>query len=124
LFPTKKPTLKKIILCLACLSANASAFAAGLTCYEDPRTNAHQCFDPKQVQEKGGIRVTSLYTGGPNGVSKTNFTINTNCGTGVTHLKDRLGVSFAGGDGNETKAIRSLRTWMCEAELQGKKGKK
>ena len=114
--------MKKLVLWLASISACATASA--LACYEDPRTNAYQCFDAKQVQEKGGIRIASLYTGGPNGVTKTSFTIHTNCGTGVTHLKDRQGVSFAGGDGNETKAIRSLRSWMCEADLQGKKAQK
>ena len=96
-----------------------NVFAGSLACYEDPRTNAHQCFDEKQVREKDGIRIASLYMGGPNGVEKTSFTLNVNCKTEVVHLKDRQGVSFAGGNGSETVAVRALRKWMCDAKPMG-----
>lgn len=116
--------MKKIFLFMAALLACLSASAVPLTCYENPRTNAQQCFDARQVREKDGIRIATLYTGGPNGVDKTNFTINVNCATSVVHLKDRQGVSFAGGYGNETEALRSLKTWVCEAKPRlGKSGK-
>lgn len=97
------------------------AMASSLSCYEDPSTNAHQCIDLKQIKEKNGIRFTPFYTGGPNGVRKTSFTLHVNCATNVTHLKDYQGVSFAGGDGDETRAIRSLRTWICDEKIASKK---
>lgn len=114
----------KTTIAAAALLAGLSTSAASLSCYEDPRTNAYQCFDAKQVREKDGIRIAALYTGGPNGVDKTNFTLNVNCATQVVHLKDRQGVSFAGGYGSETKALRSLRTWVCEATPTRAKNKK
>lgn len=114
----------RILVLTVALFSSASVSAAALTCYENETTNAHQCFDPKQVQEKDGIRVTTLYTGGPNGVTKTNFTMNVNCATLVTHLKDRQGVSFAGSNNGEAGASRSLSSWICEATPQGSKRKK
>lgn len=95
--------------------------AAQLLCYSDPRTDATQCFDPKQVREKDGIRYTDYYAGGPKSIDKTSFTIHVNCSTNVIHMKDRKGVSFAGGSGSATEASRSLRTWICEAKPIGAK---
>ncbi len=57
-----------------------------------------------------------MYTGGPNGVKKTQFTIHVNCKTDVVHLKDRAGVSFAGGYSSQTPAVRALYGWMCAAK--------
>jgi len=108
----------KKITALCGLFACTASYAGDLACYQDPRTDAAQCIDGKNIREKNGIRSSPLYIGGPNGVRKTNFTMHTNCNTGVTHLKDRDGVSFAGGDGNETRSLRALRTWMCEAKLK------
>lgn len=120
----KGENMKKIVIAIAALQACGILSAAALTCYEEPRTNAYQCFDKKQVREKDGIRSATLYTGGPNGVDKTSFTINVNCGTQIVHLKDRQGVSFAGGYGSETEALKSLRTWICEAKPITATGKK
>ena len=106
-----KTIISAIILVLA-----ASQSMAELSCYEDPKTNARQCFNEKRVAEINGIRITDLYTGGPNSVDKTGFTLHVNCASQVVHIKDRQGVSFAGGNGSETKAIRNLRTWICEAK--------
>lgn len=100
------------------MTANATVM---LDCYEDPRTNAHQCVAPSQVFEKNGIRYSDLYTGGPNQIIKTNFSVHVNCGTNALHLKDKSGVSFAGGSGSETKASQSLRNSICGAKV--KKGK-
>ena len=79
-----------------------------LTCYTDPRTDAMQCIDTKRVRERDGIRMTPLYTGGPNNVEATSFSVHVNCKTNVLHLKDRNGVSFAGSSGSETRATRAL----------------
>jgi len=78
------------------------------------------CLDLHQVRERDGIRYARLYTGGPNGVRGTNFSVHSNCATGVVHLKDRDGVSFAGGTGNETAAIRMLREMLCSASVRKK----
>jgi len=93
------------------------ANAADVRCYQDPRTDAMQCIDFKTVRQVDGIRIADLYTGGPNRVRPTGFTMHANCNTGVVHLKDRDGVSFAGGKGNETQAIISLREWACSLIL-------
>jgi len=117
--------MKKLIL-LASLAASASsAWSIPLQCTEDQRTNAMQCVAPSEVRiSKESIRYAPLYTGGPNQMKKTNFSVHTNCATGVTHLKDRAGVSFSGGDGNETRAIRELRGIICAATIKGAKSAK
>ena len=103
------------------LGAAIAAFAGGagaveVRCAENKTTNAMQCVGPSEVREDArGVRYAPLYTGGPNQIRKTTFTIHTNCKTGITHLKDRDGVSFAGGDGSETPALRDLRAVLCEA---------
>lgn len=106
---------------LAALAIAPSAFAANVQCYENPRTNAMQCVAPTEVRERDGIRFSPLYMGGPNNIRKTSFTIHTNCKTGVTHLKDADGVSFAGGYGSETKALETLRGVVCTAPIKGKR---
>lgn len=98
------------------LGALSPAIAVEVQCYENPATNAMQCVAPSQVREKNGIRFAPLYSGGPNRIKETGFTIHVNCTTGVAHLKDRDGVSFAGGSGNETPAIRQLRSIVCAAK--------
>lgn len=102
------------IVFLICFSANATK----VSCYQDPRTDALQCIDETAVRQTNGVRSTALYTGGPNNVRKTSYTINVNCKTEVTHLKDRDGVSFAGGYGNETEAILDLRQKVCAAKVR------
>ena len=107
--------MRNTAFCAIGLFALQAASAAKLTCYQDPRTDAMQCIDAKRVKEREGIRMTPLYTGGPNNVEATSFSIHVNCGTNVFHLKDRNGVSFAGGSGSETKASRALRDRVCTA---------
>ena len=68
--------------------------------------------------ERDGIRYAPLYMGGPKGVRKTPYTLAVECASGITHLKDRDGVSFAGSD-TGTRALRSLRGSMCEAKVKG-----
>lgn len=96
------------------------AMASSLSCYEDPRTNAHTCYNKAKLREKDGIRQSPLYSGGPNGVRDTGMSIHVNCKTGVVHLKDREGVSFAGGYGNETPAVSSLKGWICGEKITRK----
>lgn len=96
------------------------AHAQKLSCYEDPRTNANTCYSPSKLRETNGIRHSPLYTGGPNGVRDTGMSIHINCATKVVHLKDRDGVSFAGGKGNETPAVRSLSKWICAESIPKK----
>jgi hypothetical protein len=106
------------------LLAPSLAHAIELTCAEDKTTNGHFCFSEKDLRESNGIRTAPLYTGGPNGVSKTQYHIAANCSTGVMHLKDRQGVSFAGsGPGEGTTQSRQLRRYVCEANLPVSKKK-
>lgn len=112
-------------LCTALLAAAGCmpALAVALQCSENKVTNAMQCVAPSEVRATSieNVRFAPLYMGGPNNVRKTAFTVHTNCKTGVTHLKDRDGVSFGGGDGNETQAVRELRAIVCEAPVKAKK---
>jgi len=97
---------------------NSSHAAFNPTCAEDARTNEHFCFQQSEMREADGIRTAPLYTGGPKEVERTNFTIAANCSTGVLHLKDRRGVSFAGAGPNEgTQVSRLLARRFCETSL-------
>jgi hypothetical protein len=110
---------KNALFALAVLSSAANvAFAVDFGCTTDRRTDATECIDVKQVREDNGIRYAKLYSGGPKTVRPTNFTIHANCKTGVVHLKDRDGVSFAGGSGNETPMLRELRDMLCGASVR------
>lgn len=111
--------------CCFVFLACSTAHGGNLSCYQDPVTDAMQCVDTTAVREvETAIRATRFYSGGPNRVRDTNMTIQTNCVTGNTHLKDRDGVSFAGGTGQETAALRALRKIICEAPLTPTKRKK
>lgn len=100
------------------LLLTASQLQAKPECSVDPRTDAYTCIDTAMVKESKGIRFAELYTGGPNGIRKTKFTVHTNCKTNVSHLKDRDGVSFAGGGSNSTATIAALSSWMCDAKIK------
>lgn len=114
--------MRRTLVALGALAAvSTAAHAVQLSCSRDRRTDAMQCVGQSEVRERDGIRYAPLYMGGPNEVTKTSFTIHTNCATGVTHLKDRAGVSFAGGTGNETRAVSELRGIICAAPLNAKK---
>lgn len=112
----KTPAARAFGFALTLLTCAPGAYA--MACYENKATNAFTCFDDKAVREKNGVRWAPLYSGGPSGVRATGFTIHSNCSTGVTHLKDGDGVSFAAGTGHETKNVRALRTWLCEAKVK------
>jgi hypothetical protein len=100
------------------MAAISSATAAPLICAEDAVTNAYFCFSDKELREEAGIRTAPLYTGGPNGVERTSFQIAANCATRIMHLKDRLGVSFAGaGPGEGTTQSRELVRNICATNL-------
>lgn len=116
-----KNTCGPLICAIAAVAmAPQHALGSQLSCYEDKRTNAHTCYSAAKLREKDGIRQSPLYTGGPKGVRETGMSIHVNCKTSVVHLKDRDGVTFAGGYGNETEAVSSLKRWIC-AETMGKK---
>lgn len=103
-------------LSVSLLLASTSAQAASLGCYEDGNTNAMLCYDKTSVREAGGIRSAALYKGGPKAVRATGYTLAINCATGVVHLKDRDGVSFAGSQ-TGTEAMRHLKAYICEAPI-------
>lgn len=101
------------------------ARAMPLECAEDRKTNAYFCFAPSELKEADGIRAAPLYKGGPKEVTRTPFTIAANCATGVMHLKDRQGVSFAGSaPGQGTEHSRRLRQIICAATVPSPKKKR
>jgi hypothetical protein len=102
-----------------------NAAAVPVQCAEDKRTNAMFCIAPSELREANGIRSAPLFTGGPNGVERSDFTVATNCATGVLHLKDRRGVSFGGSSvGDDTQQSRDLRRLVCDTPLPTPKKKK
>lgn len=91
-----------------------------LECYAHPVTDAYTCCDHARMRAgEGRVRHAPLFSGRPNGVRPTSITLHVNCVTGVVHLKDRDGVSFAAGRGNETGALRSLSSLMCKGPVPG-----
>ncbi len=96
----------------------ASAQKRSLTCAEDPATQGLFCFAPVELKESAGIRSAPLYTGGPNGITRSPYTVAVNCATAVLHLKDHQGVSFGGaGPGEGTVQSRDLRRKVCAASV-------
>ena len=71
--------------CLALAAVNAQAVE--VTCVEDDSTNALFCYPPSKIKEKAGIRTAPLYTGGPNCVRSSAYTIAANCSSGVLHVR-------------------------------------
>lgn len=111
--------MKNSVFCIFALICSSFAHAVDLDCYEDPRTNATQCIDAAGVRiTKDGIRYSKLYTGGPAEVKDSRFTIHANCNTSVIHLKDRQGVSFAGGVSSKTRALTALHQKICSANIK------
>lgn len=104
------------------ISAVAFTFAsianAKIDCSIDAATDSYMCVDTAKVREKDGIRFADLYTGGPNQIRKSKYSVHTNCATKITHLKDRDGVSFAGGSSNATSTIKNISEWLCEATVK------
>jgi len=108
--------LKTAAIVAACVFASsANAAKPILECYANPATDAMQCIDIVSVKLKDSIRTADLHSGGPAEVRKTNFYVAANCQSGVIHLKDKDGVSFAGGYGNETPATKRLKEIVCTA---------
>ena len=107
----------KLCFCALALCASSFAFAAKpvMECHTNQQTDELHCIDIVSVIESDLVRYAGLYQGGPGGIHKTSFIVATNCKTGVTHLKDKNLVSFAGGYGAETPLLKKLREIMCSA---------
>ena len=119
-FLNTMPTIYKPILAVFLIySSYAMAAKPVLECHQDERTDAMKCIDITNVRSLDqSVRIGPLYSGGPAGVRKTNFSVAANCVTGVTHLKDRDGVTFSGGYGDETPAIKKLKDIVCSANVK------
>jgi hypothetical protein len=107
--------LKSMLVVFAMLVSSVAL--ARPACYEDPRTAARTCYDKGGVREEGGIRYSRMYRGGPKGVNLTGYEFAVNCKTGVMHLKDEQGVSFAGGHRGDTEAATSIVDWICSEPI-------
>ncbi len=98
------------------------ATAKPLTCVSNERTDATYCIQDAEVREEDGIRTAPLYMGGPKEVDRSGYYLAANCQSKVMHLKDRRGVSFAGGDALSSSAEgRNLFTLLCTTTLKAKK---
>lgn len=109
-------------LCAALFGLTLLPAAAGnnVLCAIDKNTDARKCIDPTEVRERDGIRFAPLYTGGPNRVRKTNFTVHANCTQKILHIKDMDGVSFGGGFFSATPTSAALGKSLCEAVIKKK----
>lgn len=110
--------MRRVLTFVVFLAVGSAAKSVPLQCYQNPKTDAVQCVNDKRVTERDGIRIAQLWTGGPDNIRETNFRLFVNCSTGVVHLKDRDGVSFAGGNGRETPAIIELKSIVCGAKVR------
>lgn len=72
--------------------------------------------DEEQENRRRVLREWLNANGGPKAVRATGYTLAINCATGVVHLKDRDGVSFAGSQ-TGTEAMRHLKAYICEAPI-------
>ena len=98
---------------LALASCPQSSFAVPLECYEQPGTMTTTCIQPSAVRVNGDLRSSPIFMGGPKGVEPTSFTLVTDCAKNVSTLQDRQGKNFGGGSNTDTKALRSLASWLC-----------
>ena len=120
----RNQSMKLILFAAAALVGPASSASAAesTVCAEDAVTNAHFCFVRSEVRDVGGIRSAPFYSGGPDMVDRTGYTIAANCSSGVMHLKDRRGVSFAGATPTTgTRQSRDLLRLLCIATVKARK---
>jgi len=74
------------------------------------------CINERSVHSNGNLRASYLFTGGPNGVTQTEYLMIADCARSVTVLQDKLGVNFGGGLFDSTKMNAALSKWLCEAK--------
>lgn len=110
--------MKLIIAVLYVISLQAFAAGADPSCYVDPRTSAATCVDLSQTKVKDSIRSNIVFTGGSLGMTKTSYTININCTAKIAHLKDRQGVSFAGGSSGSSPVLWYLTNSICDHKIK------
>ena len=111
------------IAALLSVSAPLCAYAAQLSCYEEPGTRKHFCINEKAVTANGDTRASPVYSGGPNGVTDTGYILVTNCAKNVSTLQDRQGVNFSGGLSSSTPVLSSLSEWVGDVEKPRKNPK-
>lgn len=116
--PLTRASFLTATLLLAATGATAEPY-----CYEDSRSNALTCYEESSVTEVNGIRYADMLTGGPKGVRRNGYQFAVNCSTGVMHLKDRQGVSFAGGHRDSTELSRKMVGWICSERMKTSKKK-
>jgi hypothetical protein len=105
------------LMSVICTGLALPATAGKLSCYDNDVTASRTCYAPSEVKMRDGIRYAPMYYGGPQRVHESGVTLAINCSTGQVHLKDRDGVSFAGGQGG-TPALTALRNWICEERIK------
>ena len=110
-----------LVFAAAALLASAAAHAGDLACYEDEVSNAVTCYSQKSLRVEAGLASALMFKGGSKNVRPTGFTIVVQCASGITHLKDRAGVSFSSGRSTDTPTLTAIAGWMCEAPPTKKK---
>lgn len=83
------------ILPLLLILAAPSAFAATLSCREDPNTREHFCYLPSELRVNKDLRSFPVFKGGPKGAERSGYLAVVHCKTGLLELRDRKGVIFA-----------------------------
>lgn len=105
---------RSIMAVVALLTPMVACAGGDLACYEDDVSNAVTCYSQKSLRVNGGLASALMFTGGPKNVRATGFTIVVQCASGITHLKDRDGVSFSSGRTTDTPTLSAIAGWMCE----------
>jgi hypothetical protein len=120
---TRNAIIVRQIMLAALLAVPLTAAAVQVRCYEEPGTRKHMCIDEKAVTANGDVRAAALYSGGPNAIDKTPYTVVVNCAKNVATLQDSSGVNFAGGMSSSSPAIRELASMICSASNPKKSAK-
>ena len=102
------------------LATSPVSAAPKLACTQDA-SRAYYCIDENGVRsgtgKHAGLRASRLYSGSPKAVKDAKAYLIVDCPTRIAVLQDLDGVNFAGGRGHETRLLRDLSRWVCEAKV-------
>lgn len=79
---------------VAAIWSSIAVAKGNLSCYEEPGTHKTMCINQQAITSNGDLRGSTVYSGGPNGVTSTSYTLIVDCKNGTSALQDAQGVTF------------------------------
>lgn len=105
----------RLVIAGLLLALPVAASAAGkFSCYEEPGTMKHWCYDPTDVRENGSVRMSPLFIGGPKGVKRAGLFFVVDCSKKLAAMQDEKGVNFGANYASATPISQNLSGWICE----------